>query len=30
MEGVINNQDRMERQIDKAVIKMMEQFPRHL
>jgi hypothetical protein len=30
MEGVINDQDRMERQIDEAVIKMMARFPRHL
>ena len=30
MAGVIDNQDRMERQITQAVTRMMERFPRHL
>ena len=30
VEGVIDNQDRMERQLDEAVTRMLEQFPRAL
>ena len=30
VEGVIDNQDRMERQLDEAVTRMLEQFPRTL
>ena len=30
VEGVIDNQDRMERQFDEAVTRMLKQFPRAL